>query len=415
MEIAIIVLLSIVLVALIFLIVLLLNRKPNDSEIKEISVKQTTEIISSISNLKEAFPLQTRNAIIEEMAKINTTVGDLNVKNQQILGSFQEKIEKKLDDKIDSLNKKVDANLSEIRDKVDRTINDGFKETGETMLKLQKALNEMNSAQENIKALSGQVVSLQSVLNNNQGRGRYGEIQLEMLLASMFGESNKGILYDVQYKLNDQLKPDAVVFMDGEANGNAILCIDSKFAIHGYDSLFDNSSSLSEEEKAIQKKGFKSALKAQIDQVSKYVIDGKTLNVAIMFIPNDGIFAFVENEYPELTEYARSKSVTMTCPTIIRPLIAALRVIQNDSQKNKNLLKINEALISLSKDFKRFGDRWSAIDKTIESLHNKTTDFNTTVKKLDSKFNKISGGVIERVDGNVNESEAEVEDLIDDN
>ena len=415
MEIAIIVLLSIVLVALIVLIVLLLNRKPNDSEIKENSVKQTTEIISSISNLKEAFPLQTRNAIIEEMAKINTTVGDLNVKNQQILGSFQEKIEKKLDDKIDSLNKKVDANLSEIRDKVDRSINDGFKETGETMLKLQKALNEMNSAQENIKALSGQVVSLQSVLNNNQGRGRYGEIQLEMLLASMFGESNKGILYDVQYKLNDQLKPDAVVFMDGEANGNAILCIDSKFAIHGYDSLFDNSSSLSEEEKAIQKKGFKSALKTQIDQVSKYVIDGKTLNVAIMFIPNDGIFAFVENEYPELTEYARSKSVTMTCPTIIRPLIAALRVIQNDSQKNKNLLKINEALISLSKDFKRFGDRWSAIDKTIESLHNKTTDFNTTVKKLDSKFNKISGGVIERVDGNVNESEAEVENLIDDN
>ncbi len=415
MEIAIIVLLSIVLIALIVLIVVFLRRKPNDSEIKENSVKQTTEIISSISALKENFPLQTRYAIAEEMAKINNTVGDLNVKNQQILGSFQEKIEKKLDDKIDSLNKKVDANLSEIRDKVDKSITDGFKGTGDAMLKLQSALNEMNSAQENIKALSGQVVSLQSVLNNNQGRGRFGEIQLEMLLASMFGESNKGILYDVQYKLNEQLKPDAVVFMDGEANGNAILCIDSKFAIHGYDSLFDNSSSLSEEEKAIQKKGFKSALKTQIDQVSKYVIDGKTLNVAIMFIPNDGIFAFVENEYPELTEYARSKSVTMTCPTIIRPLIAALRVIQNDSQKNKNLLKINEALISLSKDFKRFGDRWSAIDKTIESLHNKTTDFSTTVKKLDSKFNKISGGVIERVDANVNENEAETEDLIDDN
>ncbi len=415
MEIAIIVLLSIVLVALIVLIVVFLRRKPNDSEIKENSAKQTTEIISSISALKENFPLQTRYAIAEEMAKINNTVGDLNVKNQQILGSFQEKIEKKLDDKIDSLNKKVDANLSEIRDKVDKSITDGFKGTADTMLKLQSALNEMNSAQENIKALSGQVVSLQSVLNNNQGRGRFGEIQLEMLLASMFGESNKGILYDVQYKLNEQLKPDAVVFMDGEANGNAILCIDSKFAIHGYDSLFDNSSSLSEEEKAIQKKGFKSALKTQIDQVSKYMIDGKTLNVAIMFIPNDGIFAFVENEYPELTEYARSKSVTMTCPTIIRPLIAALRVIQNDSQKNKNLLKINEALISLSKDFKRFGDRWSAIDKTIESLHNKTTDFSTTVKKLDSKFNKISGGVIERVDANVNENEAETEDLIDDN
>lgn len=413
MEIAIIVLLSIVIIALIALIIVSLTKKQSDTESKESAAKREANILNSISSIKENVPLTVKNAVMEETNKISLAVSELSNKNQETLIAFQDKLDKKLDDKIESLNKKVDENLTEIRNKVDKSINDGFKGTSDTMEKVQKALNEMNTAQENIKALSGQVTSLKSVLDNSQGRGRFGEIQLEMLLSSMFGESNKGILYDFQYKLNSELKPDAVVFMDGEANGNAILCIDSKFAIHGYDSLFDNSSTLSEEEKATKKKEFKATLKSQIDQVSRYVIEGKTLNNAVMFIPNDGIFAFVENEYSDLTDYARKKAVTMTCPTIIRPLIAALRVIQNDSQKNKNLMKINDALIELSKDFKRFGERWTSIERAVTTLNNKTNEFNTTVKKLDSKFSKISDGVIERVDGDVNETESDSDNFID--
>ncbi len=398
MEIAIIVLLSIVLVAIVVLIIVLSTKKHPEVDSKELAANREQNIINSVSSVKESIPLLVKNAILNEMVQINKDVQSSSEKNQKALFEFQEKIERKLDEKIDSLNKKVDTNLNDIKEKVDKSLIDGFKGTGDSMAQLQKALGEMSHAQENIKALSGEVISLKSVLSNNQGRGRFGEIQLEMLLASMFGEPNKGVLYDVQYKLTDQLKPDAVVFMDGEANGDAILCIDSKFAIHGYDSLFDNSSELTREEKDVMKKNFKNALKSQIDEVSKYVIDGKTLNTAIMFIPNDGIFAFVENEYPDLSEYARRQSVVMTCPTIIQPLIAALRVIQNDSKKNKNLMKINDALAALGKEFKRFADRWDSLEKTISSLSSKSNYFNTTVKKLDDKFKKISGGVIERID-----------------
>ncbi len=394
MEIALIVISSLVLIALIALIVVLIKRKPkNDNgESKENAAVREANIINSVSSLKSELPLLVKNSVTAEMANINKELGENGVKNQQALINFQDKLDKKLDEKIESLNKKVDTNLTEIREKVDKSLKDGFKDSSDTMNQLQKALNDVNKAQENIQKLSGDVVSLKQVLNNNQGRGRFGEIQLEMLLAAMFGESNKGLLYDVQYKLTESLKPDAVVFMDGEPDGSAILCIDSKFAIHGYDALFDSSVELNNEEKDAMKKSFKSALKIQIDQVAKYVIDGKTVNTAIMFIPNDGIFAFIENEYKDLADYARSKAVVMTCPTIIQPLIAALRVIQNDSRKNKNLAKINDALTSLAKDFKNFGLRWDSLEKTIGTLQTKTSNFGTTVRKIDSKFNKISIG-----------------------
>ena len=396
MEIAIIILSSLVLVALIVLIVVLLKRKqPNNGESKENAAVREANIINSVSSLKSELPLLVKNSVTAEMANINKELGENGIRNQQTLMSFQDKLDKKLDEKIESLNKKVDTNLTDIREKVDKSLKDGFKDSSDTMNQLQKALNDVNKAQENIQKLSGDVVSLKQVLNNNQGRGRFGEIQLEMLLAAMFGESNKCLLYDVQYKLTENLKPDAVVFMDGEPDGSAILCIDSKFAIHGYDALFDNSVDLSNEEKDAMKKSFKSALKIQIDQVAKYVIDGKTVNTAIMFIPNDGIFAFIENEYKDLADYARSKAVVMTCPTIIQPLIAALRVIQNDSRKNKNLAKINDALTSLAKDFKRFGERWNSLEKTIGTLQEKTSNFSTTVKKIDNKFSKLNVGKTE--------------------
>lgn len=408
MELATIIISSLALVALVIVIVLLLTKKEKKVDDTAEAVRQE-RILASVDNLKENIPNLVKQSVTEQLANINKEVGEVGIRNQKTLAEFQEKIDKKLDEKIESLNKKVDTNLSEIKDQVNKSLVDGFKGNGESMAQLQKALGEMNAAQENIKALSGEVVSLKAVLNNNQGRGRFGEIQLEMLLAAMFGESNKGLLYDVQYKLTGELKPDAVVFMDGEPNGDAILCIDSKFAINGYDTLIDGSRDLSDDEKTSLKKDFQNALKTQINQVARYVIAGKTVNTALMFIPNDGIFAFVENEFPELVDYARSKSVVMTCPTIIQPLIAAFKVIQNDAKKNKNLLKINDALAGLSDEFKRFGARWDSLQKTISTLGNKTNEFGKTVTKLDRKFSKISGGVIDQID--MEEETAYIEEI----
>lgn len=84
------------------------------------------------------------------------------------------------------------------------------------------------------------MLSLKGVLTNAQQRGRYGEMQLEMILQSMFGEAYKGELYDFQYPLakgDEGMRPDAVVFLDGEEK-RQIMAIDAKFSLVGYETLF---------------------------------------------------------------------------------------------------------------------------------------------------------------------------------
>lgn len=243
------------------------------------------------------------------------------------------------------------------------------------------------------------MLDLKGVLTNNQQRGRYGELQLEMILEATFGET-KGQLYDTQkviYQDNDgQYKPDAVIYLRGDKSKD-LIAIDSKFSLVGYENLF-SSDPITDENKTILKANFKAALKKRINETSKYIIQGLTVKNAIMFIPNDGIFAFIENEYPDLVQEAIGKGVVLACPTILQPMIVSFKVVQDDAEKAKNLEKINKSLDILSSEFKRFSTRWNDLLKATNSLKNKADDFNITVTKIDNKFNKITKGKVNDID-----------------
>ena len=116
---------------------------------------------------------------------------------------------------------------------------------------------------------------------------------------------------------------------------------------------------------------------------------GKTISNALMFIPSDGVFAFVEKEYPDLVELAKQKRVVMVCPCIMTPLLGSFRVIQLDAKRSESLVQINEALNRLGKDFKNFIPRWENLNKSIQGLTKKSDEFSTTVRKIGTKFENV--------------------------
>ena len=108
-----------------------------------------------------------------------------------------------------------------------------------------------------------------------------------------------------------------------------------------------------------------------------------------MFIPNDGVFAYIHNEFPELIDYAKRKSVVLVSPTILQPLLASFRVIQIDAKKSKNIAKIYEELNALGNEFKTFIPRWTALDNSIQGLVKKSDQFSTTVGKIGKRFDRV--------------------------
>ena len=323
-----------------------------------------------------------------QMEAINRTLTDMSEKDNKRISDFETKLSSSVSEQIKTMNEKLDNSLKAINEKVDLSLKDGFKNTSESMASLQKSLGAVEEAQKNIADLKSDIASLNGILASNQERGRFGEWQLELLLENMF-QDGKDKLYGLQYPLGDGLKPDAVIFLDGLAR-HQMVCIDSKFSLVGYESLFDPSVKLSEEEETKAKSEFKSALRQRIDETSKYVIPGKTIGYSLMFIPSDGVFAFVEKEYQDLVETAKRKNVVLVCPCILTPLLGSFRVIQIDAAKSESLAKINEALNVLAKNFKNFIPRWDELSKSIGTLSKKTESFGITVKKIDKGFSKVT-------------------------
>ncbi len=330
----------------------------------------------------------------EQMNAMQTSFKTLMESDNTRLSNFQKLLQDSLALQINTLNQKFDASMKTINEKVDKSLTDGFKNTSDSMNSLQKQLGMVEAAQKNIENLQGEITSLKDVLSNNQQRGKYGELQLEMLLDNLF-QGSKGTLYDTQYILEPAkgdekaLKPDAVIFLDGEAH-HQIVCIDSKFSLTGYEDLFDSGKHLSDVEIASAKSSFKGAMKLRIEETSKYIIKGKTISNAIMFIPNDGVFAYIHNEFPDLVDYAKGKGVVMVSPTILQPLLASFRVIQIDAKKSKNIALINQQLNALSKEFNRFVPRWKALNESIQGLTKKSDMFSKTVDKIGTKFDKVA-------------------------
>lgn len=330
---------------------------------------------------------------MEQMNAMQKSMKDLMESDTKRLNDFQTTIGATVTAQINAMNLKLDESMKSINEKVNQTLSDGFKGTSESMVNLQKQLGMVQEAQKSIDGLQQEITSLKDVLSNNQTRGRYGEFQLELLLDNLF-QGSKGTLYDTQYILQEargeepQLKPDAVIFLDGEAH-HQMVCIDSKFSLTGYDRLFDRSAHLSEDEEKQARSAFKTATRQRIDETSKYIIQGKTISNAIMFVPNDGVFAYIHNEFPDLIDYAQKKNVVLVSPTILQPLLASFRVIQIDAKKSKSIAEINQHLNALGTEFKRFIPRWKSLNDGIQNLTKKSGSFDTTVQKIGQRFEKV--------------------------
>ena len=80
----------------------------------------------------------------------------------------------------------------------------GFDQTNKSYKELVEQLTLIGQAKENIESLSNEVISLKNVLENNQNRGRFGELALERILFSIFGDAKEGV-YAYQYNLKNLL------------------------------------------------------------------------------------------------------------------------------------------------------------------------------------------------------------------
>lgn len=327
-----------------------------------------------------------RRSLVEEMQK--QKIEELKEKNlsdtQSVerLAKFENSILDRMTNTFDSIQIKLDQRLNQMDSKVTDSVTKGFTQTNETYNNLIERLAKIDEAQNNISSLSSDVISLRNVLDNNQNRGKFGEFTLERILFSVFGDAKNGV-YATQYVLKDlelSERPDAVVFLPAPQN---LICIDSKFPYQDYKRLIETKDET-------YKKEFAAAVKIHINDISrKYIIEGKTAAFALMFVPSDAIFGFINGELYELVEYARKKHVVIVSPSTLQPILATINMVQIDDARNKNVTYIIEQLKKLNVDFQKFMNDWSRFSKNLSQTINVKDEFDNRVNQIVKKFERI--------------------------
>ena len=391
MEILIIVLLSLVLVAVVILLVVLFTKKSPE-------VKQDTALVEK----------SVESIMNKQMKEFVKELDENNAKSSKNMGDFQLKTQEYLSKRIDALNSKLDEKIQALDKKVNEKLEKGFEGTSESMAQVRERLKAIDEAQKQMEGLGKEVVSLKNVLEGNQSRGQYGEYQLSMVLHSVFGDTYG--CYEEQYTMKkvkdgDDVRADAVVFMP---EPNKMICIDSKFPFQQYKRLFEAES---EEEKEALKKEFASDVKKHITVIKeKYIVENKTAPEALMFIPNDGVFAFIHHDLPEVVEYAREKRVILTSPSTLPPMLVTLNMIKIDAERAKNAKEISEQLAKLGKDFEMFGREWDTFSRQLDTASKSREKLDKRVTRISGKFDSISqvelqDEPLELEDSNIEENE----------
>ena len=336
------------LVAILILIVISISKNINESNITERLGKLETNMIKEISDFKFDFG-------------------------------------KNLREDFNDLNDKLEMRLRLISDKVNERLDENFEKTNKTFTSVLERLSKIDEAQKKIDDLSVDIMSLQNVLTDKKTRGIFGEVNLNHILANVFGENNEKI-YKLQYTFSNNFIADAVLFAP-EPLG--LIAIDSKFPLENYQIMVDRDNS--QEVRKSAEKLFKSDMKKHIDAIgAKYIIPGVTTDQAILFLPAEAIFAEVNAYHSELIEYAYKKRVWITSPTTLISTLTTIQIIIKNIERDKYANIIHKELKMLDEDFRRYKERWDRLSNHIDTVSRDVKEIHTTTDKITKRFESIN-------------------------
>ena len=301
------------------------------------------------------------------------------------IGDFKSDLSKEIISDFTKMDNAIEMRMDNINKKVHERIDQNFEKTNKTFNDVITRLSKIDEAQKKIDNLSTDILSLESVLTDKKTRGIFGEVNLNNILANVFGEKNDK-LYKLQYHLPNDTIADSVIFAP---NPLGLIAIDSKFPLENYRIMVDKNAT--DVDRSLAAKQFKTDVKKHIDAISsKYIIPNVTSDSAMMFIPAEAIFAEINAYHTDLIDYAYKRRVWLVSPTtLISTLTMILMVIQN-MERDKYANIIHEELNKLGLEFTRFKDRFDKLSRSIQTVNKDVENFQITTDKIKKKFDSIS-------------------------
>jgi len=325
--------------------------------------------------------------LAQQSDRLNSRLSEELNLTRETLHRLQLSLGASLGDTTDKLNARIDQRLEQIAGKVNERLEEGFKKTNETFVSVMQRLATIDEAQKKIETLTGSVVSLQELLGDKRSRGAFGEVQLEALVRNVLPTQ----AFEMQYTLSNGTRVDCVLKLPAPTG---LVCVDSKFPLENYKLMLDPKAN--EADRAIAQKAFRSDVRKHVDAIaSKYIVDNETSDGAVMFVPAEAVFAEIHAYHSEVVDYAIGKRVWIVSPTTLMAVLNTARAVLKDVETRKQIHVIKEALARLAVEFGRFDDRLRKLADHIRQAHEDAERIQITGGKITQQFQRIESAELE--------------------
>lgn len=288
----------------------------------------------------------------------------------------------------------VNERLENMSGRIGTSITETTKTTQESLGKLQERLAVIDTAQNNITALTGQVVELQNILANKQTRGAFGEARMQAIIQDGLPMG----AYEFQHTLSNSSRPDCVVFMP---NDTPALVVDAKFPLEAWNAI--RAAESPEHAKAASQQ-FRRDVEVHLKAISeKYLIKGETQDTAFMFVPSESIFAEIHEKHEALVQKGHRARVVIVSPSLLMLSIQVIQSVLKDTRMREQAHLIQGEVIRLMEDVGRLDDRVRKLDnhfrlaqKDVEQIltsSDKVSKRGTRIADLDFQEGQVEGAV----------------------
>jgi len=323
-----------------------------------------------------------------EFSSIRKTEDDLkdafSSLSREALDSNQKSFFELARNQFENLTKSSGQQLDEKKKLIDSTIKE-MKSHLENLAKQTTELKgQIENSQQGISRLTDTTSKLRQILSSSQARGQWGERMVEDILNFI------GLVEGKNYTKQSQEgtdRPDYTFYLPQEKHVN----MDVKFPLRHYELYI---SAESDAERNSEKKQFMIDVRNHVKEIAKrsYINpEGGTVDYVLMFIPNESIYTFLNQEDNELIDFSLENKIILCSPITLYAVLSLIRQAVSSFAMEKRAGDMQNLIGLFSKQWQMFVSKMDGLGDTLGTLQKKYEELHTTrVRQLEKPMDKIN-------------------------
>ena len=226
--------------------------------------------------------------------------------------------------------------------------------------------------------------TLSRALTNSQVRGQWGErMAADVLRAAGFVE---GVNYRTQTTTRSGTRPDVTFLLPGDR----VVHMDVKFPLAGYLEVLEAADDAARER---ARTAFCRAARARVRELAtRGYIDEQdhTLDVVLLFIPNEQVHAFLLEHDPTLLDDALAQRVVLCSPATLFAVLAVLRQAVDAFALERATDDIVQLLTGFADQWRRFTDQLDKVGRALDTTQRAYATLDSTRRsQLERQLDRI--------------------------